>query len=188
MQGIINGYMGFQGLAAGSAIFATGQGLQFAGSTLTGWGDPNDTIFARQLYDQIVSNYCVDGARVFSAGFSFGAIMSNRVGCELGDVVTAIAPGSGAGPAPAVCRGNSAVWITHGNTDGIVPYTSGQDSLNHWIAHNRCSQDTIPTGVDACVEYQGCVAGAPVVWCPTRLGHVPPSYYLSEAWAFFNRF
>jgi poly(3-hydroxybutyrate) depolymerase len=187
MESIANfGYSGLAGLAAGSAIFATGQGLIFSG-TLRGWGNPNDIPFARQLIEHIIANYCVDGERIFSTGFSFGAIMSNRVGCEIGDYIRAIAPMSGGGGGPG-CVGDAAVWITHGSADNVVPYDSGLGSLNYWVGANGCSQNTVPTGVDQCVEYQGCRPEVPVVWCPTGLTHTPPSYATTEIWNFFSRF
>jgi polyhydroxybutyrate depolymerase len=43
------------------------------------------------------TNYCIDRSRIFSVGMSYGGIMSNTLGCEMGDVFRALAPMSGSG-------------------------------------------------------------------------------------------
>ena len=194
-----DGYFGswkYQGLwdqSDGSAIFVAGQGLSANGFGATGWPDSNgrDIAFVRVLLAKLKGDYCIDEARIFSTGISFGGIMSNTIGCQLGDQVRAIAPIMGAGPfGDADCTGQVAVWLTHGSADWTpgVNWEAGKDSRDDWQVANSCADTSVATGIDACVEYNGCDEGYPVVWCPTSLGHLPPDFAPSSIWEFFDRF
>jgi len=55
----------------------------------------DDVGFLRALVDRIAQDYNIDRKRVFSTGFSNGAIMSWRLACEAPDLVRAIAPSHG---------------------------------------------------------------------------------------------
>ena len=82
-----------------NAIFVAGQGLgTTADPADTGWPNTNgqDIAFVRALLAWMNANYCVDQARVFSTGFSYGGIMSHTIGCQMSDVFRAIAPMAGA--------------------------------------------------------------------------------------------
>jgi poly(3-hydroxybutyrate) depolymerase len=201
----------FQGVGNhndGSAIFVAGQGLLHPnplnpdGPSASGWPDDNgeDVDFVRALLTELRSLYCIDNNRIFSTGASYGGIMSNRLGCELGDDLRAIAPIMGTGPegwyqddcslqyAEANCTGEVAAWITHGSADTTVRFCQGEKSRDYWEGANSCAPDTTGIGPDNCVEYTGCNAGYPVVWCPTDLGHRSPSFSGEEIWKFFSRF
>ena len=186
-------YQGLWGQSDGRAIFVAGQGLSANGG---GAGWPNsggrDIAFVRAMLAKLKSDYCIDETRVFSTGISYGGIMSNTVGCQLGDQVRAIAPIMGNGPCSffgcAGCTGQVAAWLTHGSADAIVSYASGQASRDHWKEANGCADTSVVTGIDACVEYNGCDEGYPVVWCPTSLGHSTPAFAPSSIWEFFDRF
>jgi len=56
----------------------------------TGWNpslEGGDIQFFDALYREITLRYCVDQSRVFSYGFSYGAYMSNLLGCHRGGAV-----------------------------------------------------------------------------------------------------
>jgi len=201
----------FQGVANhndGSAIFVAGQGLLHPnplnpdGPPASGWPDNNgeDVDFVRALLTELRSLYCIDDNRIFSTGASYGGIMSNRLGCELGDDLRAIAPIMGSGPegwyqddcslqyADASCTGEVAAWITHGSADTTVRFCQGEKSRDYWVDANGCTSDTTGIGPENCVEYTGCDPGYPVVWCPTDLGHRSPGFSGEEIWKFFSRF
>ncbi len=207
------GYYGLQSMAGDSAIFVAPQGLD-TGITLTngmpgnttadggtppagstaGWSNTNDQdiAFTRAMLDTLRASYCVDDARIFSVGMSFGGIMSNTVGCELGDVFRAIAPMSGSGPrqgfGASACAGQVAAWIAHGNMDMTVPFAQGQASRDFWAMANHCSSDTMPVDPTGCVTYQGCDAGYPVTWCEFDGGHTIWQPSSAAIWAFFSQF
>ncbi|EOD15528.1 hypothetical protein EMIHUDRAFT_245750 [Emiliania huxleyi CCMP1516] len=170
-----DGYFGswkYQGLwdqSDGSAIFVAGQGLSANGFGATGWPDNNgrDIAFVRVLLAKLKGDYCIDEARIFSTGISFGGIMSNTIGCQLGDQVRAIAPIMGAGPfGDAGCTGQVAVWLTHGSADWTpgVNWEAGKGSRDYWQVANSCADTSVAIGPDACVEYDDCDALFPVVW------------------------
>jgi poly(3-hydroxybutyrate) depolymerase len=143
------------------------------------------------MVDYMRRSYCVDDKRIFSVGMSYGGIMSNTVGCEMGDVFRAIAPMSGAGPlrfGGAKCVGQTAVWMSHGNMDMVVAFSSGQMSRDYWVGANHCGSMTMPEGSNGCVSYQGCDAGFPVIWCEFSGGHTVPTFAADEIWPFFSQF
>ena len=186
-------YYGLEGMANGSVIFVSGQGLDpyDAGA---GWQNLNDQdiAFTKAMLKWLQSNYCIDDKHIFSVGMSYGGIMSDTVGCEMGDVVRAIAPMSGEGPSTypgsKPCVGQVAVWMSHGNQDTTVPFKAGQASRDHWVAANHCGSQTMAVGPGTCVEYQGCDPGYPVDWCEFDGGHTIPSFASQGIWAFLSRF
>jgi poly(3-hydroxybutyrate) depolymerase len=184
------GYYGLESRSAGTTIFAAGQGLDSNGDMEYGWPDSNgrDVAFARALLDWIRTRYCIDNARIFSTGWSYGGMFSNRLGCVMGDVFRAIAPMSGNGPPRSNCVGQVAAWISHGDQDPTVSLSSGQGSRDHWAAANHCTMDTMPTDPSPCVAYQGCDSGFPVHWCVFPGGHTQPSFGSSAIWNFFSQF
>jgi polyhydroxybutyrate depolymerase len=191
-SGFRGGYYGLQNLSMGTTIFVAGQGLE---TSQGGAGWPNtggrDVAFVRSLLDFMKQNYCIDESRIFSVGMSYGGIMSNTLGCELGDVFRAIAPMAGSGPrlfGGRACVGQVAVWMSHGNMDEVVTFAQGQASRDHWIGSNHCESQTMPTTPSPCVAYQGCDDGHPVTWCEFDGGHTVPSFASQAIWSFFSQF
>jgi poly(3-hydroxybutyrate) depolymerase len=189
------GYYGLEARAGNSTIFATGQGLPTSTPVGDGPGWPNtngrDVAFVRSLLDWLKSSYCIDEARIFSTGMSYGGIMSNTLGCALGDALRAIAPMAGSGPSrfsSGQCVGQVAAWFSHGNEDLIVTYASGQASRDDWLETNRCGTATTPVGPAGCVAYEGCDVGYPVHWCEFDGGHTVPSFASEGIWQFFSQF
>jgi polyhydroxybutyrate depolymerase len=76
------------------------------------------------------------------------------------------------------CSANVAVWIAHGQNDPYSSFTgNGIPARDFWVGQNACSTTTVtdPTTPSACVDYQGCASGFPVVWCVHDEGHNWPS-------------
>jgi poly(3-hydroxybutyrate) depolymerase len=193
--GFGGGYYGLQNRAGGTVIFVAGQGLPTETPIGNGAGWPNtggrDVAFVRALVDWLRGNYCIDDARIFSVGMSFGGIMSNTLGCQMGDVFRAIAPMAGSGPRAfggAMCVGQVAAWLSHGNTDEIVTFASGQASRDHWVTSNGCDSTTADVAPSPCVAYQGCDDGHPVHWCEFDGGHTVPGFASEAIWDFFSMF
>ncbi len=189
-----SGFFGLQAEAADDAIFVAGQGLP-ADLGLPGWPDTagRDVAFAHALLDTLSARYCLDEARVFSVGMSYGAVMTNRLGCVLGDRLRGIAAMSGAGPAlvgaPAPsCTGQLPVWLSHGTHDDVMPLSSGERSRDFWRSRNHCSSDSDPVDASPCVRYRGCDEGMTVTWCAFDGGHERPTFSPSAIWAFIAAF
>jgi poly(3-hydroxybutyrate) depolymerase len=193
---IARSYYGIEQQAGGTAIVLYPAGLpQAQFGNQTGW-DLSPTGVDVQLFDAIhqgvLDTYCVDVGRVFSVGHSFGGYMSNTIGCARPDRVRAIAPVAGGGPYGVCGAGPVAAWLTHGETDETVPFAEGEASRDHWLQTNGCAQTHTPTDPAACVTYDGCPDGYPVVWCPHQEpalgGHGWPSFASAAIWTFFAQF
>jgi poly(3-hydroxybutyrate) depolymerase len=174
-------------------IFVAGQGLD-VNDAGAGWPNTNgqDVAFTQAMVAWLEQNYCVDTARIFSVGMSYGGIMTNTLGCAMGDVFRAITPMSGLGPAgfgrATTCKGQVAVWLAHGTQDTTVPFDAGQASRDFWAKANHCSATTAPTTPTECVAYQGCDPGYPVDWCTFDGGHTIVSFEPPGIWAFLQQF
>ena len=136
-----------------------------------------DLVFFDTLLAHLEATYCIDLARIFVNGQSFGALMTNAVGCLRGDRIRAIAAVAGSGPRGG-CKGQVAVWLTHGMDDMNVRFASGEASRDAWVANNHCMDMTTPGTPMQCLNYVGCDAGYPVIWCPHNAdgGHQHPSF------------
>jgi polyhydroxybutyrate depolymerase len=162
------------------AIFAYPDGIFMVGGQ-SAWdlsAGGIDVVLFDALVAQISASYCVDPHRIFSTGMSYGASFTNMLGCYRGNVLRAIAPASGDAPGRSItCNGSLAAWITHGRNDTTVDFTTGGIATrDFWIARNGCSTSTVQDATTpACVDYQGCRAGLPVVWCVHDQGHSWPN-------------
>ncbi len=96
-----------------------------------GTADPDidDVGFVRQLVTSLESQLSVDEARIYATGLSNGGMFTQRLGCELADVLAAIGPAAGPMPAPllATCRPAQPIAVIgiQGGADPIVPLGGG---------------------------------------------------------------
>ena len=165
--------------------------------------DGRDIAFTKAMVDWVESEFCVDEARIFSTGLSYGGIMSETVACEMSDVFRAI--GSIAGSlfdSPKNCGSLPiAAWITHGDADTIVPISGDITARDRILSANGCDTthtqsialvDTMsnPDTDVTCTVYNQCKSGNyPVVWCPVTGGlHLMPSFAGTEIAKFFLQF
>jgi len=184
-------------------IFVAGQGLPVGadggGGTDYGWPNTNgqDIAFVRAIIEWLGSNFCIDQNRLFSAGMSYGGMMSNTIGCQLGSVFRAIAPMSGAGPGWGSYRptcpgtGQIAAFIANGIDDPTIRIDQGRATAAYWTTANHCQTATasIDSNPDhGCVEYQGCDSGYPVVFCEFKGVHEVQPWEPDAIWSFFGRF
>lgn len=185
-------YFKVEEAAQGQAIVVYPDGLPLADmGGQTGWDlQPagGDVAFFDAILADVAARLCVDEARIFSTGHSFGGYMSNAIGCARGDVVRAIAPVASGGPFSA-CAGPVAAWIAHGMSDGTVPFSQGEGSRDHWTGANGCDMASETVDPTPCVRFAGCDDGFPVHWCahdePALGGHGWPDWAGAAIWAFF---
>lgn len=174
------------------AIYVTPQGLTASGGS-SGWANTNgqDIAFTKAMLADVQSKYCVDNARIFSTGFSYGGMMSFAIGCEMSDVFRAIAPMSGSLYSDFNCKGTGhaiAMWGSHGLSDNVVPIADGRAARDKILQENHCGTATSATTPSPCVSYTGCDAGYPATWCEFDGTHQMPSFGSSAIAAFFKQF
>ena len=174
------------------AIYVTPQGLQ-AGSNGAGWANTNgqDIAFTKAMLADVQGKYCIDNARIFSVGFSYGGMMSFAIGCEMSSVFRAIAPMSGSLYSDFNCKGTGphvAMWGSHGLNDTVVPIADGRSARDKILLENHCGTTTTPVDPSPCVKYQGCDPGYDVTWCEWDGPHGIPSFGSSAIAAFFKQF
>jgi poly(3-hydroxybutyrate) depolymerase len=177
--------------ANGRAIFIAPEGSDTGNGDL-GWPDKNgaDMAFARALLDWVKANLCIDTSRIFSTGWSYGGMFSEKLGCQLPDVFRAIAPMSAqlTGSTSSCVKHNIAAWISHGDMDATVSLSSGIAARDYFLTLNHCTMTSAPTTPSPCVEYSGCDSGYPVHWCQFSGGHMTPSFATAGIWPFFSQF
>lgn len=117
-------------------------------------GEPVDDIgFFRTMIDDLVSRKIADRARIYATGFSFGALMTYTLACELPDRIAAIAPVASAINEAQVedCKpGHSMpVMMVNGTSDDVQRYDgyirsfgrllSVPETTEYWRRINGCS-------------------------------------------------
>jgi poly(3-hydroxybutyrate) depolymerase len=193
-----------------SAIYVVPQGLDSGSEAGTDYGWPNtggqDINFVKAMITWLGTNLCVDKARYFSDGMSYGGMMSETIACQMPDVFRAIGSMSGSmfGSTRSCVAKPIAAWITHGDADTTVPISGDITARDMIVANNGCDTtntstidlvDTARIGDAAsvnvtCTVYNQCTAGSyPVIWCPvTGEGHAIPSFAGAEIAKFFGQF
>jgi polyhydroxybutyrate depolymerase len=130
------------------------------------WGNhpgADDIVFIRQMIYVFLGRDHVDPDRIYVTGHSRGGMMSYRLGCELPNLVAAIAPVSGnmataSGSADVPCAPTNPVSVLaiHGTADGTIPMAGGRvdiifspmaDVIARWRSLNTCA-DTSTVAVD----------------------------------------
>jgi polyhydroxybutyrate depolymerase len=143
----------------------------------------DDVGFVRAMLDAIAADFPVDPARVYVTGFSNGAMMAYRLGCELTDRIAAIAPVSGTLATP-VCAPSRPLPVlhVHGTADRHVPIAGGPPlrevpgtppwhntslayTMDFWTRHDACPTAAAETRLDRVTTtvHAPCAGGAEVV-------------------------
>ncbi|HYD10643.1 MAG TPA: hypothetical protein VEA78_11110, partial [Acidimicrobiales bacterium] len=89
-----------------------------------------DLDFLDQVLDSLATELCLDEARTYVTGLSYGAIMSSALGCVRTDRFAAIAPVAGI-EWPDGCEPSRPVpvWSVHGTADPILFFNGGVGDL-----------------------------------------------------------
>ena len=182
-----------------------GGGTTFACASGAACTDGSDDVaYVSAVIDQIESDYAIDSSRVYVVGFSDGAAMAHRVGCELSGRVAAIVAVSGANEigADGACAPTDpvAVMHIHGTADTCWSYVSSREacadgdplpkagvaeSTAVWVAALGCDNvavastmpDVDPTDgtTTSVATYGGCQGGVEVrILTVDGGGHVYP--------------
>ncbi|NOZ00020.1 MAG: poly(3-hydroxybutyrate) depolymerase [Chloroflexi bacterium] len=106
-----------------------------------------DLQFIRDLIAYLQAQLSIDASRIYATGISNGAQMTNRLGCDMSEVIAAIAPVSGGYAPTENCRPGRPVPVVafHGTADKILPYEGKgrllmpiQDWASAWAKRNGC--------------------------------------------------
>jgi poly(3-hydroxybutyrate) depolymerase len=148
------------------------------------------------LFDDLLTlvdaNLCIDDNRVFSTGFSFGAMMSYALSItrqsKLRAVVAMAAANYNLPNEPTDTNAGPVAYMgTTGMSDGTCPWgtdTMGGKACN--LQHAKDNNCTIPAGNNiptttagskkyVCYDFEGCKAGYPVKTCTFDGAHTPSS-------------
>jgi polyhydroxybutyrate depolymerase len=120
-------------------------------------GDPlNEIPFFNDLLDQIETEYSVDLSRIYATGYSDGAFMDFRLGCQMADRIAAIATVGAILPAGLAESCSNWSWravpllMMNGTDDPMVPYRGrlsgsvgfnmlpARETLKEWAKINSC--------------------------------------------------
>lgn len=149
----------------------------------------DDVAFIKALADWMVTKMCANSDALFATGFSNGAMMTNRLGCELSGTFRAIAPFDGpikAGGDFKGCTPDHPISVVQycGTADSVC--TGGMSStMSTWAKANGCSLTTAETYTSAtskCTQFTGCKNGTIVEQClilglnHNFAGHLRPGY------------
>jgi polyhydroxybutyrate depolymerase len=150
------------------AAFPTAAGRAWDVQVTPGLSDgPIDERWLAALIDHLLEVLPIDRGRVYVAGFSFGAVMADRLACRLADRLTAVAVVSGAKWIGAECSPSRPVsmLIIHGTADSTFGFDAGRQLADSWLAIDHCAPaaSTAPIVDGAETEESGGCADATAV-------------------------
>jgi len=196
------GYFGLMTPSNGQAILVAPEGQNFQDGGL-GWGNAGgeDVAFAHAMMDRFGSQLCVDQNRIFSTGFSFGAMFSFTFGCTAASGQRAIAPMAGNTTTSGGCENSTrsvAVMAFVGTDDSLL--SVHRQAVMTFVTRDGCSTQSTtmsPSWCDGlaaqyqpctCVQYNGCKSGYPVIACEYKAGHQFAPSSGPTLWNFFSQF
>jgi poly(3-hydroxybutyrate) depolymerase len=149
------------------------------------WNYDKDVVYFDDLLKLLTENLCIDESRVFTTGFSYGAMMSfglsNGRASKLRAAVT-MAPSQFGASTPT---GPIAYMSTTGMDDGTCRWgneTSGGEGcvMTHAKANGCTIPSTFPTAAKGskkfvCYDFEKCKEGYPVKVCTFDGPHTPSS-------------
>jgi poly(3-hydroxybutyrate) depolymerase len=168
-------YTGFSPSRIVAAPDADGRGyvVAYPDSVAGAWdvrSGTADLAFVRRVIYELRDDRCIDVARVHVTGHSNGAILAQRIACDLADVVASVtayatAPPS-LGQSPCTPFRPIAAGFFHGEDDRVLDIALGAQSRDHWIARDGCSPTAIvvPSSDGARRRWAGCDDGVEVTW------------------------
>jgi polyhydroxybutyrate depolymerase len=102
----------------------------------------DDVGFTRALIDDVARTHSIDLHRVYAAGISNGGFFSNRLACDLGDKIAAIASVAATMPEPlaVACKPSRAISVMyiHGTDDPLVPINGGKIGFQSGRGYGEC--------------------------------------------------
>lgn len=162
-----------------------------------------DLVFVEAVIAYMESNYCIDSARIFATGHSWGGDMAQVVSCFMADRFRATVPVAANSPywfedggQFIDCPGDTAVWTMFGQADEhFNSQDPGLECRDFWLDERGCAGVDQAVALDLgdapdeCVEYQGCSATTRFCLYGAQYGHqIPADYFAAATMAFFRSF
>jgi pimeloyl-ACP methyl ester carboxylesterase len=157
---------------------------------------------------KLETSYCINSARVFAAGFSWGGDFVTALACMRGNVLRAVAINSAsdefndrANPLtyqdlPCLTTSYPAIRFEHAiGGDGAYPAPDFATTSKLFQSFNACkgacgvasTAAASSTSTMTCVSYNGC--GKEYIECSfnASIGHAFPPNWAADTWAFFQK-
>lgn len=170
--------------------------------------DDKDHKFFGEFLDYLEENLCIDQSRVFSSGFSFGAMFTNSLAQDFQDRLRAVAVFATADIniyIPPNAGKPIAWWGSVGMSDNLCSPPLGRSARDRILKNNgpgktdctsEKAQEYTGTGPHVCYSYKTVDPNYPVRWCTFNGGHMwdpkeggsQRPWTTEEAWAFFSQF
>ncbi len=174
---------------------------------------PDDVAFIGDVIDEVQAAKKIDPDRIYAVGFSGGALMVHKLGCDLAERIAGVGSVAGAMVLNA-CKPAKPVSVIeiHGTNDELVPYQGGRTAggatepspptrevMQRWAKLNACAIPpvTTPEGVLTTVTWSGCsnsksvrlitIDGGGHTWFAPEFGPVDGAVDATQAiWDFFS--
>lgn len=157
------------------------------------WDFKRDSALFDELLALVNANLCIDESRVFTTGFSFGAMMSYALSitrqAKLRAAVTMAAANYNLPSMPSATNSGLIAYMgVTGMSDGTCPWvqSDGEKKGGKYcvLQHAQANGCTIPGNIQTttvgskkylCYDFEGCKTGYPVKACTFDGGHTPSS-------------
>ncbi len=193
--------------ASDNGIFVFPEGIAYRNEGV-GWDDTTngyDLPFFDNMVKDVETDFCIDTARVFVAGFSWGGDFVIALVCNPGTTVRAAAANSSTDEyqdktnyltyqdLPCATTAHPPVRYEHavgGDPSYPAPFFATTSKLLQHL--NSCAATSTAvassTAEMACVSYDGCKSA--VIECSfnASIGHALPPNWAKDTWAFFSTF
>ena len=169
--------------------------------------DQNDYTLFDELLAHLKSNLCIDTTRVFSCGFSYGAMFTNGLSWNHQKDLRAVAVYEVADRNIWLPQhtGEPIAWMgVLGLDDNLCTPEMGRSARNtilkynseHGKATSENAEEAAPGGPHKCYDYKTVMPEYPVRWCTESGGHMwdhkdpgqGQSWVPKTTWDFFSQF
>jgi polyhydroxybutyrate depolymerase len=127
-------------------------------------GKPDDVAFVLAAIARLESLVAFDHARIVAVGFSFGALLSQDLGCRLAGTFAMIVPVEGELPSALSVRCAPSrplpVYEVHGTADPTIPYGGGLFGTKRSGFHLLSA----PSSAARWAQLDGCASAPSVEW------------------------
>ena len=189
--------------AADGALFVYPEGIKFRSDGI-GWDDSStgyDLPFFDHMVGEMETQFCVDAARIFAAGFSWGGDFVTTLICERGQVLRAAVVNSASDefkdradystyqnmPCPGTKR--PAIRFEHadgGDSQYPAPFFATTSALLQHLSACGSRAPASRTGALSCASFTACANDYTECSFDARIGHALPPGWAADTWAFFS--